>query len=129
MTQRILRQLLVERDALDAQIASMRAELRDGVLEELKARIEEFEFTAFELGLVKTQHIGRHWKEIRTFQAKAKSQPCPPLYRNPATGKTWSGRGRAPRWIDGNRDEYLIQDDDHGHRGVESRAQYRVAHA
>lgn len=24
-----------------------------------------------------------------------------PRYRNPATGQTWSGRGRAPRWIEG----------------------------
>ncbi|WP_423779815.1 H-NS family nucleoid-associated regulatory protein [Delftia acidovorans] len=23
------------------------------------------------------------------------------LYRNPQTGETWSGRGRAPRWIAG----------------------------
>jgi hypothetical protein len=22
-------------------------------------------------------------------------------FRNPATGETWSGRGRAPRWLDG----------------------------
>ncbi|WP_408475216.1 H-NS family nucleoid-associated regulatory protein [Paraburkholderia strydomiana] len=25
--------------------------------------------------------------------------PAAPKYRNPETGETWSGRGRAPRWI------------------------------
>lgn len=31
-------------------------------------------------------------------------------YRDPDTGKTWTGRGRAPRWL-GNRDkdEFLIK--------------------
>lgn len=30
-------------------------------------------------------------------------------YRDPASGKTWSGRGRTPRWLDGlNREEFLI---------------------
>lgn len=26
-------------------------------------------------------------------------KPIPPKYRNPNTGETWSGRGKAPRWI------------------------------
>jgi DNA-binding protein H-NS len=31
-------------------------------------------------------------------------------YRDTETGKTWSGRGRAPRWLDGkNREDYLIK--------------------
>jgi len=30
-------------------------------------------------------------------------------YRDPESGKTWSGRGRTPRWLDGrNSDEFLI---------------------
>ena len=32
-----------------------------------------------------------------------------PKYRNPATGETWTGRGKAPKWIDGQeREQYLI---------------------
>lgn len=32
-----------------------------------------------------------------------------PKYRDPQSGATWTGRGRAPRWLDGkNRDEFLI---------------------
>ena len=29
---------------------------------------------------------------------------------NPATGETWTGRGKPPKWIqDKNRDDYLIK--------------------
>ncbi len=32
-----------------------------------------------------------------------------PKYRDPATGQTWTGRGKAPKWIDGkDRNKYLI---------------------
>lgn len=31
--------------------------------------------------------------------SKLKGRKAKPLYRNPKTGETWSGRGRAARWI------------------------------
>lgn len=37
--------------------------------------------------------------------------PQPALYRDPKTGGTWSGRGRAPAWLAGvkDRSKYLIE--------------------
>ncbi|MFL9934238.1 H-NS histone family protein [Paraburkholderia sp. RL18-103-BIB-C] len=103
-----LRQLIEQRDAIDAQIADLRAQMYAAKLAEVKATIDEFGFTAFELGLVKTQHIAPG-REHRTFAPQHKAAPRPPLYRDPASGQTWAGRGRPPMWIDGeNRDEYLI---------------------
>ncbi|MDR2614444.1 MAG: H-NS histone family protein [Candidatus Accumulibacter sp.] len=32
-----------------------------------------------------------------------------PKYRDPATKKTWSGYGKKPFWLVGNRDDYLIE--------------------
>lgn len=33
-----------------------------------------------------------------------------PKYQNPQTGETWTGRGRAPKWIDGkDRTKYAIK--------------------
>jgi DNA-binding protein H-NS len=30
-------------------------------------------------------------------------------YKDPTTGKTWTGRGRTPRWLDGKKkDDFLI---------------------
>lgn len=35
-----------------------------------------------------------------------------PQFRNDETGETWSGRGRAPRWLEGkNREDYRIKTD------------------
>jgi DNA-binding protein H-NS len=32
-----------------------------------------------------------------------------PKYRDPATGKTWTGRGRAPTWLEGkDKVKFLI---------------------
>lgn len=36
--------------------------------------------------------------------------PLAPKYRNPETGETWSGRGKAPKWIDpDNKEKFLIK--------------------
>lgn len=33
----------------------------------------------------------------------------PPKYRDSATGQTWTGRGKAPKWIEGrDRSQFLI---------------------
>jgi DNA-binding protein H-NS len=33
-----------------------------------------------------------------------------PKYRDPASGQTWTGRGKAPKWIDGkDRAHFLIR--------------------
>lgn len=43
--------------------------------------------------------------------------PVPPKYRHPDTGETWTGRGKAPRWVTEaeaagrSRDEFLIPTD------------------
>ena len=46
--------------------------------------------------------------------SKAKSSkpraPVPTKYRDDATGQTWTGRGRAPKWLEGkNKEQYLIK--------------------
>jgi DNA-binding protein H-NS len=38
-------------------------------------------------------------------------KPVAAKYRDPESGATWSGRGRAPHWIaDKNRDDFLIDE-------------------
>lgn len=39
----------------------------------------------------------------------AKKEPGQAKYRDPATGATWTGKGKPPRWIAGqDRDQFLI---------------------
>ncbi|HSA48440.1 MAG TPA: H-NS histone family protein [Candidatus Competibacteraceae bacterium] len=36
-----------------------------------------------------------------------------PKYRDPATGKTWSGKGKRPQWFDADRaEDFLIAQND-----------------
>ncbi|KQQ40236.1 histone family protein nucleoid-structuring protein H-NS [Duganella sp. Leaf126] len=36
--------------------------------------------------------------------------PVPTKYRDEATGQTWTGRGRAPKWLEGkDKNQYLIK--------------------
>ena len=52
-------------------------------------------------------------KAVGTKAPKAKrataGKKVAPKYRDPATGDTWTGRGKAPNWIEGkNRSSYAI---------------------
>lgn len=51
----------------------------------------------------------------KSSRRNANKQTVPPKYRDPASGKTWTGRGRTPRWLTAaeeqgrSRDEFLIK--------------------
>ena len=45
----------------------------------------------------------------RAKPAKVKSTVAP-QFKNPETGETWTGRGRAPRWLDGkDKEQFRIK--------------------
>lgn len=79
--------------------AARRAETA-AVIAEIKTRMAEYGITLADL----------------SGGAKKKTQRAAALvkYRNPATGDTWSGRGRPPRWLVGelakghNREKFLL---------------------
>ncbi len=41
--------------------------------------------------------------------AARKTSSLPPKYLDPKTGKTWSGRGRAPAWLGKRPERFLIE--------------------
>jgi DNA-binding protein H-NS len=59
-----------------------------------------------EYGITPEQLFGR-----RRAPASGTRAPVAPKYRDPKTGATWSGRGKAPHWIANakNRDRFLIE--------------------
>jgi DNA-binding protein H-NS len=92
------RQLTAQLEKLQQKIGKEREKALAEAIAEIRAKIEEFDITAEELG-------------FRTSGAAAKpKRSLPPKYRNPKTGETWSGRGRAPAWLGKNRARFLIQD-------------------
>lgn len=72
------------------------------VINDIKSKIAEFGLTAADLGL------GSSGKKTASRKAVAAK------YRDPASGNTWSGRGRAPVWLveaekaGKKRDSFLI---------------------
>ena len=102
-------ELKAQIERLQQELAETReSEMREAI-ETCKVLIDRFDLTAYHLGFVKTQVIAPKKAEPHTFAAKKAKRVYPPKYQNPATGETWSGMGHAPRWIEGDRDDYLIK--------------------
>jgi len=72
---------------------------RDRELAEAKTKIfaimEEFDITLADL---KTSQVA----------PRKAHPPAPVKYRNTLTGDTWSGRGRTPRWLEGQQKEQFL---------------------
>lgn len=85
--------LLARKAELEAQIATAQAEAKAKAVAEARALIQEHGLTAGDV----------------FPQGKAKSSVGVPKYRDPATGATWTGRGKPPNWINGkDRTPFLI---------------------
>jgi DNA-binding protein H-NS len=85
---------------LQAQAARVKEEEKEQAIAMARTMISAYGITAKDLGLDKAP--------------KVKTGPKPgnkvsPKYRDPASGATWSGRGKTPRWINGaDRSQYAI---------------------
>jgi DNA-binding protein H-NS len=94
------KELKAQAEALLQQAeAARRAEIA-AVVAEIQARMKEFGITL---------------ADLKGGAKKAKARGAVAAkYRNPATGETWSGRGRAPRWLADElakgraKDEFLV---------------------
>ena len=64
------------------------------VISQIKSEIAEYGLTAKDLGF--------------SMPATIKGRKVPAKYKDPVSGKTWSGRGRTPLWINGNVQQYTI---------------------
>lgn len=52
----------------------------------------------------------RKLSEVKSDK-KPKGEPLPPVYKNPDSDETWSGRGRCPKWlVDKDREQFRIQE-------------------
>lgn len=93
-----LKDLIAQREAIEKQIAEMRQQERSAAIGKAQALIAEYELT--QQDLFGGARSGLKGKAANTIAAK---------YRDPATGATWTGRGKAPQWIaDKDRTQYTI---------------------
>lgn len=78
--------LLARKAELEAQIAAAQAERKAEGIAQARAMIQEHGLTA---------------ADVSPAPGKAKGSVGAPKYRDPATGATWTGRGKPPNWING----------------------------
>ncbi|MGP8431954.1 H-NS histone family protein [Paraburkholderia fungorum] len=76
--------LLAQKEQLEKLIAQAHKNEAAGALERVREAVAEFGFTP---------------EDVFGKRRRGAGTPATPKYRNPETGETWSGRGRAPRWL------------------------------
>ena len=93
------KELLEKKAALDAEIETVRRAEMGAAIERARALVADFQMTERDI-------FGGSRSSASSLKVK---KPVAAKYRNPATGETWTGRGKAPKWIDGQeREQYLI---------------------
>ncbi|WP_175914775.1 MULTISPECIES: H-NS histone family protein [unclassified Burkholderia] len=95
------KELKAQMDALAAKTEAARVAEFQSVVDDIRAKVTEYDITEQDI-----------FGTRRGRSAKQTTAPLEAKYRDPKTGATWSGRGRAPAWIKDakNRNRFLIQE-------------------
>jgi DNA-binding protein H-NS len=100
MTEITYKELLAQRQALEAQIAEARKIEVSKALETVRQLVADFELTMDEVFPISNAQRRR---------GAPKGGPVAIKYRNAETGETWTGRGKPPRWIaDKDRSQFAV---------------------
>ncbi len=93
------KELLAQREALEQAIAKARQNEISSAVAKARELVAEYGLTAQDIFPGRT---------AKSASSKATSKVAA-KYRDTVTGQTWTGRGKAPKWIDGkDRSAYLI---------------------
>lgn len=92
------KELLKQRDALEAQIGEARKRELSDAISQVRSLVAEF-------GLTQSDVFSGAKRKSSTAGTSV-----PAKYRDPATGATWTGRGKPPIWIrDKDRSSFEIK--------------------
>ena len=84
--------LLQQREALEKAIADARAREVADAVSQVRKLVAEYGLTSHD--------VFPSGRSAKSAGSKTTNKVAP-KYRDPATGQTWTGRGKAPKWIDG----------------------------
>ena len=69
-----------------------------GAVQQIKSLMQQYGITVADLS------------STRTAKATKAKATVVAQFKNPETGETWTGRGRAPRWLDGkDKEQFRIK--------------------
>ncbi|WOD17020.1 H-NS family nucleoid-associated regulatory protein [Paraburkholderia kirstenboschensis] len=92
---------------LEQQAEALIAKQSSGVIEKIRKLMAEHGLTSAD---IYAHAGGKQRAKHAAAKTAAKSATSVAKYRDPKSGATWSGHGRAPQWIAAakNRDKYLV---------------------
>lgn len=97
MTTTSYKELLAQREALEAQINEARKLEVGNAVAKIRELVADYGLTEQDVFPSSTR------------KSANKGLPVAPKYRDPETGATWTGRGKAPTWIrDKDRAQFQI---------------------
>lgn len=97
-----LKDLLSQIESLQSQVSEVRQREVGDAIAKVRSIIDEYQLT--------TSDIFPGGRASKAASGKKAGGKVAAKYRDPISGKTWSGRGLAPKWLAGkNKDDYLIQ--------------------
>lgn len=83
-------ELLAQKAELEKKIENARKQELAEAIAKIKSLMAQYGITVADLG----------GKAATGKPAGGKGGKVAPKYRNPATGETWTGRGRQPKWVE-----------------------------
>jgi DNA-binding protein H-NS len=93
-------------DELKAQLEQLVQEAEQEKAREVAVALEQIRETVAKYG-IEPGRIFPNWMVVARLEERRRAST--PKYRNPETGETWVGRGRAPNWMVGHpREAFLV---------------------
>lgn len=97
-----LKDLLSQIETLQNQVAEVRQREVGEAIAKARSIVDEYQLTV--------NDIFPNGRAAKAAPARKSGGKVAAKYRDPISGKTWTGRGLAPKWLAGkNKDDYLIQ--------------------
>ena len=83
-------ELLAQKAELEKQIENARKQELSDAIAQIRSLMSQYGLTVADLG----------GKAGSVKASSTKGSKVAPKYRNKATGETWTGRGRQPKWVE-----------------------------
>ncbi len=98
-----LKELLSQIESLQSQVAQVRQNEVADAIAKVRSIIDEYQLSP--------KDIFPSSRAGKASAGRKSGGKVAAKYRDPISGKTWTGRGLAPKWLAGkNKDDYLIKD-------------------
>jgi DNA-binding protein H-NS len=88
-----------EIEKLQKQAQALEAKSRKPVINNLVRTMKEFDISPEEIASAFGRSKAKAGRPAKATKTGGVKKPVAPKYRHPASGATWTGRGKAPLWV------------------------------